>query len=391
MKKNSPLKIIFITNNYTPYSGGVVSSIDSFSQELRASGHEVYIITFDFDEQVSANDAAHVFRIKTILKFQYLQKHMAIPWMASKAMTDIIRRINPDCIHLHHPFLLGKSGLKIARAENIPVIFTYHTLYDQYTHYLPLMGAMAWVKEIVRNQSIEFCNKVDHVIAPSETIKQYLKNHNVTKPISVVPSGILPIYINTTMPSKNLSFAAATHTTQPTIKLLTVCRFNTEKNIPFLLDVAHDIAQKFSLSYTLIGYGDELDMLQQYAYKKCGLTKEQVHFIIKPPKAIIAQAYQQADLFLYASQSETQGIVIAEAMAAGTPVIALEGPGIQDIIINGHNGYLIKNRQEMAHAIPSTLADPIQYQTLCKGAFATGQRYFPQECAKRLHAIYTSV
>ncbi len=422
MKKK--LNIIFITNNYKPYSAGVVSSIDSFVDELRTLGHQVSIITLDFDRQTTKNDPSYVIRIRTFWKFFYKQKHMAVPWMPYWQMMRIIKKINPDIIHVHHPFLLGHTGLRIAKKLSIPIIFTYHSQYENYTHYVPLVGDYKFFRKLVKHWATRFCNAVDHVIAPSETIKNYLKKDQVTTPISVVPSGILPVYINDLMPEKGLHNIHALgnihnpihsipfHSTQDDriqyppvmvseaeksaksnpsspVKILTVTRFAKEKNIPFLIQVASELAKKIPIEYTFIGYGDELEKLKQCAYSQYKLSQNQIRFIIKPSKSVIKEYYRNSDLFLFGSQSETQGLVIAEAMAAGTPVVALKGPGIQDIIMDGKNGYLVKNSPQMVERTVQIITDKPLYAHLSKEAFHTGRDYTPLECTKKLLNVYT--
>ncbi len=381
MKEQKKLKIVFITNNYTPYSAGVVSSIDSFAGELRKLGHKVYIITLDFDAKTTANDPPYVLRIKTFFKFYYSQKNMAVPWMPYLQILRMIKKIKPDIIHVHHPFLLGRAGLHVAKKLHIPIVFTYHTLYEKYTHYVPLLGGSQFIRKWIRNWSLRFCNAVDHVIAPSGTIKHYLEKHHIKTPVTVVPSGILPVYINAVMPDKKI--------TKP-IRFLTVTRFAKEKNIPFLLHVAQMLAKKIPLEYTFIGYGQDLEKLKRTAYKDCKFNEEQIRFIIKPPKPVIEEYYRKADFFLFGSQSETQGLVVAEAMAAATPVVALVGPGIQDIIVDGHNGYLVKSKEEMVERIEQLINDTPLYEHLCKGAFHTAQHYTPLECTKQLLEVYNT-
>lgn len=158
------LRIAMVSNNYTPYSGGVVSSIDAQTADLQDDGHLVRIITLDFLGR-GHSDPEHVRRILTPIKFTYRNNHYAIPWYMVTQLSTLLRRMQPDIVHIHHPFLLGAKGLEVARMLGIPSVFTYHTLYEEYAHYVPLPAAAA--KVLIRHLVHKFCCGVDAVIAPS--------------------------------------------------------------------------------------------------------------------------------------------------------------------------------------------------------------------------------
>lgn len=137
MSASNPLIILMVTNNYTPYSGGVVSSIDVSVNALQNLGHNPYIISLDFLKK-GHNDPAHVFRVPCPVKFMYKKNYMAIPWKATKYIYKIAQQLKPSIIHSHHPSMLGMSAAQVARKMNIPIVFTYHTIYEEYAHYMPL-------------------------------------------------------------------------------------------------------------------------------------------------------------------------------------------------------------------------------------------------------------
>ena len=223
-----PLRIAIVTNNYTPYSGGVVSSILTLTAELQKAGHEVFIITLDFLGK-QHDDPAWVIRIPSLMRFKYHKNPMAIPLFPRHKLEEIIKKIQPDVIHTQHPFLLGKIALKVAKKYGIPIFFTYHSMYEKYAeHYIPLPGWMT--KKPVAQRVISFCKKVDGIIAPVPNIKQHLENYKVARPIQVIPSGLQPVFFQQSVQLKSRDKQAPFH-------LLLVSRFNKEKNIPFLLDV----------------------------------------------------------------------------------------------------------------------------------------------------------
>ena len=371
-----PLKIAIVTNNYKPYSGGVVSSIDSFANELRLLGHEVLIVTLDFLGNGQSSDHG-VFRIYCPIRFMYKNNHMAVPWRADKVVYSLLKEFAPDIIHSQHPFLLGVSALKASKSLGIPLVFTYHTQYEKYLHYVPLPTVFTFptVKKLANN----YCNQVDGIIAPSQSIYNYLISSNI-KQIQIIPSGILPIFLSDKLNiRKNKPF-----------HLLTVSRFTKEKNIYFLLDVFSKLDQN-EFIFTLIGYGAELKPLQEYAYKHLNLSPDKIKFIEKPNKSIIASYYNSSDVFIFSSVTETQGLVLAEALAGGTPVIALNAAGSCDVIQNGVNGFLVETKEEMINKINLLSQDSVLHERLQYGAWATGNEFSPKNMTQKLVDFYFTI
>ena len=162
--------------------------------------------------------------------------------------------------------------------------------------------------------------------------------------------------------------------------------FTREKNIPFILDVIAKLPDEFEL--TLVGYGSYIDYLTEYAYKKLTLSPDRIRFIIKPDKQALLALYRSAHLFLFPSQSDTQGLVLAESMASSTPVIALDGMGQRDIIRSGKNGFIVHDRDEMREKIMATVQDEQLYHQLQCNAWQTAQAYDPKELVKKALSLY---
>lgn len=369
---------MMITNNFTPYSGGVVSSIKALVHELHKAGHQVKLVTLGFLKDHS-DDPAWVDRIYCPIRFTYKNNRMAIPWRARAHIAHVMDAFKPDVVHLHHPFLLGSLALKEAQQRAIATLFTYHTIYEAYAHYVPLPQ---WLTRWDIKRKIKaFCNQVDGIVAPSTAIRDLI-SQSVQTPVMVIPSGLLP------------EFKGAQLTKQidnRPIKLLVVSRMVKEKNIDTVLDIAKQLYDRqISFELKLIGYGSEYETLQNYAYQKLELPPHQVVFIYKPLKEIIAQAYQEADLFLFSSQTDTQGLVLAEAMVYSTPVLALDGPGQRDIIKQGLNGYIVDTPDQMVLKIQS-IARNSSLPILSAGAYHTSQRYRSEVIAQRYIDFYKSI
>jgi glycosyltransferase involved in cell wall biosynthesis len=234
-------------------------------------------------------------------------------------------------------------------------------------------------KPITRWLVKNFCTKVDELIVPGKSVAQYIATQGITRPMHSIPLSILPVFFHTTPPAKQSSDHCI---------LLSASRFAPEKNLFFLLDMYAQLPQN-RYHLVLIGYGALEEELKTYAYDTLGLSTHAVTFIIKPPKQELVDRYAQADLFVFTSQSETQGLVLAEAMAGATPVVALYGPGVQDIVINGTNGFMVDSQNEMIRMIEHIHADAQLYNTLSNGAWHTAQRYTPMQRTKAVLDIYT--
>lgn len=373
------LSIVFVTNNYIPYCGGVVSSIHAFYDELEKQGHKVTIITLDFLGKNHC-DERNVVRIVCPIKFRFNQNHIAIPFFLNAQIKREIAKLNPDIVHVHHPFLLGPVACNVAQKMGKPVVFTYHTLYEKYLHYIPFPTVI--VEPIVRKLVKNFCTNVQTIIVPSTAVQQLLIKQGIITPTVVLPSPLEPIFFS------GIQYKQIRK--RKRFKLLTVSRFTKEKNITFLLEMFAQLdASQFEL--TLLGYGSEFNALHSHAYTKLGLSDNDVKFIVKPSKEKLLQYYQNADLFVYASQTETQGLVMLEAMASGLPVISLPGPGQQDFIENDKNGYLVADCKSMIEHIEYLFKNQILLEHLKEGAYKTTQHYIPFQVTIRLIELYKTL
>lgn len=341
----------------------------------KKKGHRPVIVTLDFlgCEQPVEQD---VIRIPSLLRFKYKGNYMAIPLRAKKKLQRLIELLNPTIIHVHHPFLLGISALRVARSYNIPILFTYHTRYEAYLHYVPLPRFMSYL--LLERRLRYFCKAVDMLIFPSSFLTKQLQDKGISGVHAIIPSAINEQFF---IQQKTKSLLHKT-----TYNLLSVSRFTKEKNIPFLLRVMSMLDPDY---YTLhlVGYGSECEALQHYAYSELKLSAKQVMFSVKPSKDKLIELYNNADMFLFASQSETQGIVLAEAMACGLPIIALNAPAQQESIVDGVNGFLVHSEHEMKMTIELLVSDAHLYNATSQKASEMSRTYHPEAF---VHAVITA-
>lgn len=366
--------IAFVTNNYTPYSGGVVSSINATVDQLRDRGYKVYIICPDFLGK-SHDDPDGVIRLPSLFHFKYKQNHMMVPWRPNHHLRRVLAAIHPDVVHVHHPFFLGPLAVLWAQEHRIKTVFTYHTMYEKYLHYLPLLPTWLF-KTVIIKRVLRFCRSVDQIVVPSAGMKSYLAAHGVTN-TTIIPSGLQNHFLEKPCMFKKL---------QKPYQLLYVGRFVKEKNIPLLFDLLGQLPDSFSL--TLVGYGEQLDQLKEYAYERCRLSPERVRFMIKPDKQTLRDQYLNAHLFLFPSQSDTQGLVLVESMACSTPVVALDGVGQRDVIVPGENGFLVHTLEAMRDTILMLVAHEELYARLQRNAWITARAYDPKRLVDRLITLY---
>ena len=258
-------------------------------------------------------------------------------------------------------------------------------MYEHYAHYLPMPQFLT--KPLIKKKVISFCRKVDSIIVPSDYIKNYLKKEKINTKLIKIPSGIDPIFIKSEILKKN----------GKTFKLLNVGRFAKEKNVTILLNIFAEFHQKSpktgsqqKFTFTLAGYGPEYDYLQNYAHQ-LGLKPKNIKFVHKPDKSILSELYNKSDLFIFSSKSDTQGLVLAEAMGCGCPVVAMDGPGQRDIIKNNENGFLVMSKSQMIEKINLIAKNSNLHEKLKKGALKTGKNYHPQKTSNKMIKFYKKI
>jgi glycosyltransferase involved in cell wall biosynthesis len=319
------------TNTYLPHVGGVARSLANFTQELTSLGHKVLIIAPFYEGNLSCEE--NILRIHAIQNFNGSDFSLALP---ARGLISKIRAVfSPDIIHSHHPFLLGDVALKAAAAFGVPILFTHHTQYEEYTHYVP--GACPIMKRFVVSLVTGYCNLCNAVIAPSYSLADQLRQRGVTIPIKVIPTGV---YTNRFAKSNGTHFRNATRIPLNAFIIGHIGRLAREKNILFLTSaIAQYMTQRHDVHFLVAGMGPLRDELF-HSFRMMGLEKR-FHLFGVLDEQDLAEAYHAMDVFVFASQTETQGIVLAESMTAGTPVVAIDAPGVRDIVVDQENGRLL--------------------------------------------------
>ena len=307
------MKIGIFTDSYKPYTSGVVTSISTFKEELSRLGHEIHIFAPSYPRYDEVEE--NVYRFYSLPSPTNPDYTLAIP--VFPGMNMLVKRLQLDIIHVHSPFTMGRVGLRYARKYHLPLIFTYHTRYDQYVHYVPLAQDLA--KEVTIKYSRNFCNHCDHIIAPSREIKEIVRSQNVIRPITVIPTGV-PVQKFTGGNHKWLR----QHYPIPAENkiLLFVCLLTKEKNLPFLIKAFGQIKKELpNTTLVITAQGPLEEELKDYC-TELGLTvNREVIFTGALPFESLVNVYFSSDLFVFSSLTETQGLVLIESYGCRVAVV----------------------------------------------------------------------
>lgn len=326
------MNILMMTNTYKPITGGLERSVEIFTNEMRKRGHEVVIVAPEHKK--SPEKEKGVIRVPAIQHFNGTDFSVQLP--IPLVLSRQLKRFKPDIVHSHHPFLIGDTALRVSAQYEIPIVFTFHTLYEEYTHYVPIKAKA--IKKFVIELSKGYANLCDHVFAPSESIADALKERGVKTPISVNPTGI---YI------KRFNNNGNGYILKKTLKIPEDAyvigyagRLAPEKNIIFLAKaVSVFMKENKETFFLLLGKGSSADKVKAIFRKKKLENRLRMPGILKGED--LNNAYKSMNIFAFASLSETQGLVLTEAMAAGVPVVAIDAPGVREVVRNGWNGCLL--------------------------------------------------
>lgn len=373
------MKVGLFTDSYHPYVSGVVRSVETFSEELKKLGHQVYIFAPSYP---GINQEENVFRFPSIPSITHSNFYLAIPF--APALRSFLDNHPLDIVHVQSPFILGRVGAKVARKRRIPLVFTYHTLYDQYTHYLPF--GREFGKDLTRRWCTNFSNRCDLVITPTQVIGKHIEAMGVKTNIAWLPTGIkIEEFTN-----QERSWLRNRYEIKPEeLILLYVGRMGKEKNIYFLIKclelLRQDSEQSFRL--VLVGQGPETEHLKQYCSLR-GLA-DSVIFTGPLSREDLVRSFCGSDIFVFSSLTETQGIVIAEAKAAGLPTVAVDAFGVKDMINNQEDGYLVPHDAEIFAGRVKELGE----QCLLRRQMGHKARLNANDisavtCAKKLESFY---
>jgi glycosyltransferase involved in cell wall biosynthesis len=361
------VRVAFFTNNYLPFCGGVTISVETLRQGLAARGHEVWI----FAPRLPGPrpEIPHLVRYPSIPALTYPEFALAMPY--ARGIATRVRTLAVDVFHAHHPFLLGPAARRLARRLRRPLVFTYHTRYEKYAHYVPLRRAL--VEAAAIRLSTRFAARADAVIAPSAVIRDELLARGVQTPIAVVPTGV---DLECFSPGEAAAARAALDLDPREPLILYVGRLDREKSMDRILLAFERIASTLPRArLLLVGQGTQAEALRGLARRLA--VGDRVQFAGVRPHHALVSYYRAADVFVFASETETQGLVLAEAAACALPAVAVGAPGCAEVVHDGETGILTKaTPAALAEAIIDLLLDPDRRRAMGRRARQVAEQGF---------------
>ena len=304
-------------------------------------------------------------------------------------MSKVLEKLDLDIIHSQHPNLLGSAAMRWAKKKNIPLVFTWHALYDQYAHFVPFIPkkfAAWWVIRNARN----YADKCDQIIVPTPSVEDIVRGWGVTNEnIAVIPTGVEESQFAD--PDRR-KVREKYNIEDDEILLVVFTRLTAEKNVEFLFDCVLGILRENKLAkFMICGEGNLKGKLAKTVFGS-GFS-DRVIFAGVVTAEEKKNYYAAGDIFVYASKSETQGMVLTEAMYSGLPVVAVRATGVRDIIEDGKFGFLIaENKAEFSEAVQKLIDDESLRRGFSeKARQAAREKYTAEVCAEKMLEVYKKV
>lgn len=383
------MRIGIFTDTYPPYINGVSTSIAMLESALIKQGHEVFIVTVNPEDlHYKFSDDERIIRLPGIPIGIYDYRLTGI--YPLKAVSKI-KSWNLDIIHSHTEFGVGTFARIMAKQLDIPIVHTYHTMYEDYIHYITKGYFDGPSKKIVEYLTNFYCDKtVTELIVPTQkTYNLFKEKYEYERNIHIVPTGIEVerFYVENNKKKevdvirKELGFS------DDDFVMLFVGRLAAEKNVTFLIE-NHQILvrENPNCKLLIIGDGPDIEFFKTQARKLN--IQDNVIFTGKVPWEQIHKYYQIPNVFVTASHTETQGLTLLEAMAASVPVVAYDDDAFRDVVIHDLNGYLFKDKKDYRKYIKKIMNDKKVYERLSRQARIQGESHSSKYYAEKILDVY---
>lgn len=378
------MNIGIFTDAYDPQINGVVISTKILKQELEAKGHNVTIITVS---DPGAHKESGILRLPSIPFF--VLPDFRVGSLYSPRIMRRIKKLNLDIIHTQTEFSLGIFGRICAKRLSIPIVHTYHTMYEDYSHYFSFKVMDKYAKHASRRFSRLMCRTVDNVIVPTEKVASALETYGLKKDLNIIPTGVdlKPFAASGYNESEREKARVLCNIENHNKVLLFVGRLAKEKSIdtiikslPEIIKVHHDLV------FLVVGDGPEMNYLKELA-EQLNVSKN-VRFVGKQPWQDIGVFYQLADVFVSASTSETQGLTYIEAMAAHKAVVAKYDTNLDDVVLDGKTGRFFYNDDELAGIVIDLMTNEHLRYSLSKNGFNSVQDLSSVHFGNAVESLY---
>lgn len=387
------MNIGFFTDCYIPQVDGVVRSILLFRRALESRRHRVFVFApkevkseIKLPQKPDPSSEKNVFRFSAIDSFFIPGYPVAFP--VSFRTSYKIPKLNLDIVHSHSPIMIGMFGNLVALAENIPIVSTYHTYYSEFTkHYWPIKQFKSATSKMVEKFEIFYYNRVDCVIAPSKKLKKILQESGVENEITVLPTGV---DFDEFKSGDGRRFRKKWQIGEDKKILLYVGRLHTEKNIDFLIKVANYFKSRKDIVLVLVGDGKGRERMEK-AVRDLNLENK-VLFCGFLPRQETIDAFLSCDIFVFASRTDTQGLVLGEAAAARKPIVMVKDKGLTEVVIDGENGFEVKEEVLIfAEKILTLLQSQNLYAKMAENSKRIAFQFSIEKQAEKLEKLYQKV
>jgi 1,2-diacylglycerol 3-alpha-glucosyltransferase len=375
------MKILITSDWYTPAVNGVVTSVLNLKSGLEARGHEVRVLTL--------SNSIHSFREGDVTRIGSLSAGKIYPGarirsaMATRLVHDLMEW-RPDVIHSQCEFSTFFMAKKIAHRLQVPLVHTYHTVYEDYTHYFCPSRRVG--RKAVSVFSDWVSARVSCMIVPTEKVKTLLESYHVQSPVRVIPTGIaLDRFSAGDAPEKRQALRRELGVPADHLALVSVCRLAEEKNVGEIISA---LAACRDLPVSLVLVGDGPCRAELEAQVGSLDLSGRVRFVGMVPPTDVARYYRAGDLFVCASTSETQGLTYIEALASGVPVLCRRDPCVAGVVRSGENGWQYDTAEEFCSYLRTFCSDPDLRDSLAHGALESARRFSVAAFAEAAEDVY---
>jgi 1,2-diacylglycerol 3-alpha-glucosyltransferase len=373
------MRIVMFSNTYRPSTSGVVTSVALFRRGLMSANHEVHLIVPQYEDFIDSEP--YIFRFPALDLSDRIDISLVLPFQP--LIEPTVRGIMPDIMHSQHPVWMGDLAVSFAHELRVPLVFTFHTRYDEYAQsYVPIVAGLASkvAEEVVRR----YMRQCTHIVAPTPAIRDLiLREYPIDVPVSVVPSPVdLARYEEKDSKRIRQEFGLDKYEL-----LLYIGRVAKEKGLDLLVNAfAKVIAERPQARLLLVGGGPYRRVMEGLV-QRYGLSGKVIFTGVVPHEEIPDYA-AAADLFVFTSVTDTQGLVLVEAMAAGVPAVAVEAPGPIDILAGG-GGLLVPAEEDaFVEAVLTLLEDEVRRKEMGQEALRLAQPYAISETTNKMLAVY---
>ncbi|WP_245810141.1 glycosyltransferase [Brachybacterium massiliense] len=384
-EQHRPLRVLITTDWWEPVVNGVVASVQTLRRELIALGCDVRVLTLS--QGIRPHHEPGVYRIGSVsASLVYERARIGMP--SSRRVLKDILGWRPDVVHSQAEFSTYVWARRIARTLSVPLVHTYHTIYEDYTHYYSPSRTMG--RKVVESFSRRALSAADAVIVPTAKVARLLDSYGVDRPLHVVPTGL---DLNKFRPARSAEELEDARALRESLGidarqrvLVSVSRLAKEKNLDEVLEMVA-AADRPDTVLVLVGDGPHRPELEARA-EALGIA-HRVRFTGVVEPAEVQRWYRVGDVFVSASRSETQGLTFIEAMASGLPLLARRDPSLENVILEGRTGWQYEGSAQFAAQLDRLLGEPMRREQMAVAALEHAHATFgAQEFGRQALSVY---